>query len=98
MLVGILTTGTEGLVGASPIWGPICTGSDRRRLRSTIRFEMTVPMCMKVARWSRTGLGHRAEVFDTGTHVRRLWEVDQFWFRKGFDGDFEFEQDREGYP
>ena len=41
------------------------------------------------------GSGHSAEVFDMGAHVRRLWEVDQFRFRKGFDGDFKFEQDRE---
>ena len=26
------------------------------------------------------------------------YEVDRFRFRKGFDGDFEFEQDREGCP
>ena len=39
------------------------------------------------------GSGHSAEVFDMGAHVRRLWEVDRFRFRKGFDGDFEFDLD-----
>ena len=41
------------------------------------------------------GSGHSAKVFDVGAHIRQLWEVDRFQFRKGFDGDFEFEQDRE---
>ena len=54
--MGISTTGTEGLVGAGPIWGPIRMGSDRRSLRA-IRFAMMVRMRMKVARWSHTGLG-----------------------------------------
>ena len=57
--------------------------------------------CVCVRRWQGgavQGLGHRAEVFDVGAHGRRLWEVDRFWFRKGFDGDFEFKQDCEGCP
>ena len=62
------------------------------------RFAMMVCMRMKVAKWSRMGLGAPRRSLRRGRPRSTTMEVNRFRFRKGFDGDFEFEQDREGCP